>query len=64
VERNLLRRRLREVMRNDVLPRLRSLNVSRDILVRARREAYGMPHNELRAELLEWLERAWPSEPC
>lgn len=61
VERNRLKRRLREILRTEVLPRLRALDAKRDILVRARPEAYSAQWQELRAELVQWLERAWPS---
>jgi ribonuclease P protein component len=60
VDRNLVKRRLREILRKEILPRLRSPEQNRDVLVRARREAYGAAFSELRAELMEWLERRWP----
>lgn len=56
VERNLVKRRLREVLRLDVLPRLEAAGVNADILVRARREAYGIPYRTLRDELVRWTE--------
>lgn len=59
VERNLVKRRIREVLRREVLPRLESEGAVRDVLVRARREAYGVPYQTLRDELMDWLERQW-----
>lgn len=56
VERNRLKRRLREIGRTEVLPRLRSAEASVDVLVRARKEAYEASYQELRDELLEWTE--------
>jgi ribonuclease P protein component len=59
VDRNRLKRRLREVLRRDVLPTLRNRGVAADVLVRARREAYDVGYAELRSELVTWLERRW-----
>ena len=59
VERNVVKRRIREVLRQDVLPRLEAEGLPVDVLVRARREAYGASYATLRAELLSWLERRW-----
>jgi hypothetical protein len=50
---------LREVLRSEVLPRLREQDVPTDILVRARREAYLATFHQLRDELIAWLERRW-----
>ena len=47
VERNRLRRRLREILRRDVLPALPPL----DLVVRARDEAYRATFDELRTAL-------------
>lgn len=58
VERNRLKRRLREILRVEVLPALDGLGLSRDVLVRARPEAYGAGFRELNGELVEWVERA------
>jgi ribonuclease P protein component len=57
VERNLVKRRLREVLRTDVLPRLAEAGVSADVLVRARREAYDASFAELQADLVRWTEK-------
>ena len=57
VERNKVKRRLREALRLEVLPRLDAAGVAADVIVRARREAYGVPYGELRAELVKWTEK-------
>jgi ribonuclease P protein component len=59
VERNRLKRRLREVLRADVLPRLRDLDKNADVIVRARKEAYLATFSQLRDELIAWVERKW-----
>jgi ribonuclease P protein component len=59
VDRNLLKRRLREVLRREVLPRLRNREPAVDVLIRARREAYDAGYGALRAELIDWVERRW-----
>ncbi len=56
VERNRLKRRLREIARTEVLPRLRRAGRPMDVLVRARPEAYGVGFEELRSELILWVE--------
>ncbi|HEX2166190.1 MAG TPA: ribonuclease P protein component [Longimicrobiales bacterium] len=57
VERNLVKRRLREAMRLEVLPRLAQAGIPADVLVRARRDAYGVAYGELRDELVRWTEK-------
>lgn len=59
VERNLVKRRLREAIRRELLPRLLAASVERDIIVRARRDAYGVSHAALVGELTEVAERRW-----
>jgi ribonuclease P protein component len=59
VERNKLKRRLREVLRLEVLPRLISNEAAVDLLVRARREAYAATYDQLHDELAEFVERKW-----
>jgi ribonuclease P protein component len=49
VARNRLRRRLREILRRDVLPQLPPI----DLVVRAKRAAYAAPFAVLRAELTD-----------
>jgi ribonuclease P protein component len=57
VERNRLKRRIREILRLEVLPRLAGKGIPADVLVRARREAYDAPFTQLRDELVRWVER-------
>jgi len=59
VERNLVKRRIREAIRREILPRLVELDPAIDVLVRARREAYGAPFAALRDELLGWFDHRW-----
>lgn len=63
VERNRLKRRLRELARLELLPRLDGADERVDVLVRARREAYGAGYDQLRDEVVAWLDRHWPHEP-
>ncbi len=56
VDRNKVKRRLREVVRKEVLPLLREAEVVVDVLVRARREAYRASYQQLRRELIEVCE--------
>ena len=51
VERNCLKRRLRELGRTRVLPALRSAGRNMDVMVRARAEAYGASFADLRDEV-------------
>lgn len=57
VERNRLRRRLREIARREWLARLRKEGRRDDLLVRAREEAYDRTYRELRALVREATER-------
>jgi ribonuclease P protein component len=57
VARNLVKRRLREILRLEVLPRLNDAGLALDVLVRARREAYDAGFGVLRDELVAWAER-------
>lgn len=59
VARNRLKRRLREIARMDLLPRLETAGAPRDVLVRARREAYQASFAELRQELIDWTDGRW-----
>jgi ribonuclease P protein component len=52
VARNRLRRRLKEIWRRELEPRLPAW----DLVVRARPEAYGAPFGQLKAEMLNWLD--------
>lgn len=56
VDRNRLKRRLREIGRTRVLPRFRASDRPMDVLVRARREAYGASFGTLEDELMEVTE--------
>jgi len=56
VERNVVKRRLRELSRREVLPRLRASSSSLDVLIRARREAYDARYRQLSVELLKVIE--------
>ncbi|MBT8398259.1 MAG: ribonuclease P protein component [Gemmatimonadetes bacterium] len=56
VDRNRVKRRLREVSRRELLPRFREQGILLDLLVRARREAYEVSYRQLRRELLEVTE--------
>jgi ribonuclease P protein component len=56
VERNRLKRRLREIGRTELLPRLRAAARPADLLVRARAEAYGASFEALRGELVQVVE--------
>lgn len=55
VARNRLRRRLLEVWRREVMPR----QGPRDLLIRARREAYAATFAQLRDELLGFSQSAF-----
>lgn len=56
VERNLVRRRLKEIGRTEVLPRLRTAGGRHDVLVRARPSAYAASFSTLKAELVRFTE--------
>jgi ribonuclease P protein component len=58
VQRNRLKRRLKEIARRELLPTLREAAVSVDVLIRARPEAYQAGFPAMREELValeEWL---------
>lgn len=59
VERNKLKRRVREVLRKEILPALRNMEVPTDVLIRARREAYEATFEQLREEILGWMNKRW-----
>ena len=56
VDRNLVRRRLRELGRTTLLPALRNHELRLDVMLRARPEAYGATFPELEAEVLSLAE--------
>lgn len=51
MERNLLKRRLREIGRRTVLPRLDAAGVHMDVLIRVRARAYGADFEALAGEV-------------
>lgn len=57
VERNRVKRRIREIGRIEVLPRLRNAEAHVDVVIRARPGAYDASFAELKTELVEWVER-------
>ena len=57
VARNLVRRRLRELGRTHLLPRLRSATLGLDVLVRARPEAYEASFTDLQREVERLTDR-------
>jgi ribonuclease P protein component len=57
VARNRLRRRLREIWRRE----LQAHQPAWDLVIRARREAYGAPFDRLRADLLTWRRMVVPA---
>ena len=59
VARNRLKRRLREIVRVDVLPLLQPL----DVIVRAGPPAYRLEFAQLREEVVELLRRAVAAAP-
>jgi ribonuclease P protein component len=60
VRRNLLKRRLKDALRQELVPRLDGAGAARDVLVRARREAYDAGYGELASQLRRWAEDRWP----
>jgi ribonuclease P protein component len=56
VDRNLVKRRLRDAARRFVLPLLRSRGAALDVMLRARPEAYGAPYAEMRDDLVALAE--------
>lgn len=56
MDRNLLKRRIREIGRREVLPELSGRGHAVDVLVRARGEAYKADFETLAAEIREAVE--------
>ena len=56
MDRNKLKRRLREIGRRQILPELDASGVERDVLIRARRSAYGADFDLLLREVREAVE--------
>lgn len=63
VERNRLKRRLREIGRTRVVPSLEGAGLALDVMVRARAEAYGASFSQLRDELDRVTEALCSGEP-
>ncbi|MFC1661932.1 ribonuclease P protein component [Gemmatimonadota bacterium] len=63
VDRNLLKRRVREVLRREVLPRLWRAEVPLDVLARARKVAYRTTYQQLRKELIKATEEICSGKP-
>lgn len=61
VDRNRLRRRLREIARRELLPRLRERDEMVDVLLRVHRRAYGASFVELRQAIESTMEELWPA---
>jgi ribonuclease P protein component len=61
VERNRLKRRLREIGRREILPQLRKHDLRLDLMIRARPEAYGASWAELLDELTRLTEETCSS---
>lgn len=57
VQRNRVKRRLREILRLEVLPRLDECGLAVDVMVRAKRDAYDATYGELRDQLVGWTEK-------
>jgi len=56
VERNLLKRRLREIGRRQILPQLDATGRCADVLIRARGRAYGIDFDSLAREVRDAVE--------
>ena len=63
VDRNRLKRRLREICRRELLPRFREEGLHLDLLIRARREAYEASFRQLKRGLLEVTEELCSGRP-
>ncbi len=63
VDRNRLKRRLRELVRLELLPALRARTPA-DVAIRARREAYAADMNALRQDVASIVTRLGHSEPA
>jgi ribonuclease P protein component len=59
VQRNLLKRRLREIGRRLVLPAASARGRAVDILIRARRRGYDAGFDELTQEVMDAVEALW-----
>jgi len=59
VERNVLKRRIREIGRRGILPEADRRGLAVDVLVRARGEAYGAGFEALEAGIRDAVEALW-----
>jgi ribonuclease P protein component len=59
VDRNLLKRRLREIGRRRVLPELGTRGAAVDVLIRARGKAYEAKFEELAHDVMRAVEELW-----
>ena len=59
VDRNRVRRRLREIARRELLPAMRERGVEIDVLVRVHRKAYAASFVELSRDLVSVMEAEW-----
>lgn len=59
VERNRVKRRLREIGRTRVLPVLDGQGIHGDVLIRARRSAYDVGFDELARDVADGVEGLW-----
>ncbi len=62
VARNRLKRRLREIGRRELLPRLDAGGWAKDVLIRARRGAYQMDYRTLVKDVTGVAEAMWSDE--
>jgi len=58
-----LKRRLREIGRREILPRLQAEGLTLNLLIRTRREAYTAGYRELSDELAEVIEEICSGPP-
>lgn len=56
-----MKRRLKEALRREILPRLDASEVAVDLIVRARRESYDASYANLADELVDWVDARWPA---
>ena len=62
VQRNRVKRRLKEIARTSLLPRLKTNHKRLDVLIRAKKQAYGRGFSGLSGEAKKTLEKICSSE--
>tara|TARA_A100001037_G_scaffold60270_1_gene52432 strand:- start:264 stop:671 length:408 start_codon:yes stop_codon:yes gene_type:complete len=62
VQRNRVKRRLKEIARTSLLPRLKTSHKTLDVLIRAKKQAYGRGFSGLSGEAKKTLEKICSSE--